>query len=98
VVLKRIASANVVGIFLSVGVELGRSHCFNCDDHAETNPTEVTTIECGDEPGRLKAFLGLEERDIKVRKGRGRVQNQGYIKVGDCYVHRIMQGQNCKRT
>jgi hypothetical protein len=41
----------LVEIFLSVRVELGRSHWFNCDDLAETNPTEVTTIECGDEPG-----------------------------------------------
>jgi hypothetical protein len=86
----KLTYVNLVRIFLSVRVELGRSHCFNYDDYTEINPTEVITIECEDEPRRLKAFLGLEERDIKGRKGRGRVQNQGYIKVGDYYVHRIM--------
>jgi hypothetical protein len=34
---------------------------FNYDDPVETNPTEMTTIECGDEPRRLEAFhIGVD--------------------------------------
>ena len=39
-----------------------------CDDPAETNPTEVTTIECGDEPGRLGVdFFMLRCAGCKAR-------------------------------
>src|ERR1700733_8714388 len=50
-----------------VRVKLARSHFFNCYDPAETNPTEVTTIECGDEPGRLKAFPPMLASTFRCR-------------------------------
>jgi hypothetical protein len=37
------------------------------DDPAETNPTEVTTIECGDEPGRLEAFPPMLASTFRCR-------------------------------
>jgi hypothetical protein len=63
------ASPLLVEIFLSVRVELARSHWFNCDDPAEINPTEVTTIECGPllygrTPLHIAAAMGQEHATL----------------------------------
>jgi hypothetical protein len=63
------ASPLLVEIFLSVRVELARSHWFNCDDPAETNPTEATTIECGSllygrTPLHFAATMGQEHATL----------------------------------